>query len=35
MTEWDVLKVERDAVLSRAQHPETLARMKVALKGGT
>jgi 3-hydroxyacyl-CoA dehydrogenase len=34
MTEWDLLKVERDAVLSRAQHPETLARMKVALKGG-
>jgi 3-hydroxyacyl-CoA dehydrogenase len=34
ITELDVLEVERDAVLSRARHPETLARIKAALKGG-
>lgn len=34
MTEWDVLAVERGAVLARARNPVTLARMKATLKGG-
>ncbi|MBX9459712.1 MAG: enoyl-CoA hydratase/isomerase family protein [Rhizobium sp.] len=34
LTEHDVLAIERAAVLSRARHPETLARMRTTLKGG-
>ncbi|MGV3549215.1 3-hydroxyacyl-CoA dehydrogenase NAD-binding domain-containing protein [Rhizobium sp.] len=33
-TEWDVLAIEREAVLARARHPATVARMKATLKSG-
>lgn len=34
LTEWDVLAVERAAVMARARNPVTLARMTATLRGG-